>query len=319
MENLQRRKERLFLIMKDWYVLFVGLMLLAGCSNKKAASGKEMETISSGQIHISVDESFKPVIDEQIKVFEAAYPDAKILAEFKTEADCLRDLQKDSTRMIIISRGLSEAEEDFYIKKLEYKPSYVKVATDAIAVVINSANPDSVFTMAELKDMLSGKSEKNYNVVVDGKGLTSTIRFLVDSVLKGQSLGKNVTAAKNSEEVINYIAATSNAIGFVGVSWVTLSQEKNKELAKKVKMALVECKNCDKDVYAKPSQQTILFKQYPLVRGLYYVLKENYAGVGSGFTNFLSLERGQLIFSRASLVPSLMQFNRRRSQIKESE
>jgi phosphate transport system substrate-binding protein len=68
-------------------------------------------------------------------------------------------------------------------------------------------------------------------------------------------------------------------------------------------MALIECGNCEKDVYAKPSQQTITFNQYPLVRGLYYVLKENYAGMGSRFVNFLSTERGQLIFKRALLVP----------------
>jgi phosphate transport system substrate-binding protein len=304
--------------MKVWHCIIAGIMLCIACDNNSSSPSKQ-ESISSGQIHISVDESFEPVISEQIKVFESAYPTAKVIAEYKTEADCLRDFQKDSTRMIIISRGLSDKEEDFYIKKLEYKPTYVQVATDAIAVVINSTSNDSVFTMAQLKDMLAGKGEKPYNVVVDGKGLTSTVRFLVDSVLKGQSLGKNVTAAKNSKEVINYIAATPNAIGFVGVSWLTLSQDENKELASKVKIALIECKNCEKDVYAKPSQQTILFGQYPLVRGLYYVLKENFAGVGSGFTNFLSLERGQLIFSRANIVPSIMQFNRRRSQIKESE
>lgn len=305
--------------MKKSVVLLAFILLVAACKNKNGAPVQAMETISSGRIHISADESFQPVINQQIKVFESAYPTASVLPEYKKEADCLRDLQNDSTRMVIISRGLDAKEEEYYTKRLGFKPTWVKVASDAIAVVVNSSSADSVFTMAELKAMLSGKSVKTYNVVVDGKGLTSTVRFLLDSVLRGQPLGKNVTAAKNSEEVINYIAATSNAIGFVGVSWVTQVQDNNKGLADKIKMALIECKNCEKDVYAKPSQQTILFGQYPLVRGLYYVLKENFAGVGSGFTNFLSLERGQLIFSRANLVPSIMQFNRRRSQIKDSE
>ena len=293
------------------------LFLLWGC--KETGAPKAMETISSGQIKISVDESFKPVISQQIKVFESSYPDATIAAEYKTEADCLRDLQSDSTRMIIISRGLNSKEQEFYSKKLEYNASFAPVAFDAIAVVINSAETDSIFTIEQLQQILSGKSEKQYKVAVDGKGLTSTVRYLIDTLLKGNVLGKNVTAAKSSEEVINYIANTTNTIGFVGASWLTVWTDNNKALAGKVKMALIECKTCDKDVYAKPSQQTILFKQYPLVRGLYYVLKENFAGVGSGFSNFLSLERGQLIFSRANLVPSVMQFNRRRSQITESE
>lgn len=300
---------------------FIGGLALVIClwGCRENGPQKSIETISSGKINISVDESFEPVISQQLKVFESSYPDVTITAEYKTEADCLRDLQTDSTRMIIISRGLNSKEQDFYNKKLEYNASFAPVAFDAIAVVINSTDNDSVFTSKQLEDILSGKSERQYTVAVDGKGMTSTIRYLIDTLLNGKTLGKNVTAAKNSEEVINYIANTTNAIGFVGASWLTVWTENNKALANKVKMGLIECKTCDKDVFAKPSQQTILFRQYPLVRGLYYVLKENFAGVGSGFSNFLSLERGQLIFSRAGLVPSIMQFNRRRSQIKESE
>jgi phosphate transport system substrate-binding protein len=139
-------------------------------------------------------------------------------------------------------------------------------------------------------------------------------------LLNGGNFGKNVTGAKNSEDLINYIATTPGAIGFVGISWLTNPQTKQQEqLVSTVKMALIECKNCDKDVFARPSQQTITFNQYPLVRGLYYVLKENYAGLGSRFVQFLSTERGQLIFRRALLVPTRMNFDRRRTNINESE
>ena len=127
--------------------------------------------------------------------------------------------------------------------------------------------------------------------------------------MQGTPIGKNVTAAKNSEDVINYISTHTRCYWFC---WCKLDRwiEKKKS-AGKVKMALIECKKCDKDTYAKPSQQTITFKQYPLVRGLYYVLKENSVGLGSGFINFLSQERGQLIFKRANLVPAKMQLYRR--------
>jgi phosphate transport system substrate-binding protein len=52
-----------------------------------------------------------------------------------------------------------------------------------------------------------------------------------------------------------------------------------------------------------------MLKRYPLVRGLYYILKENYGGLGSGFANFMQYEKGQLIFWRAYLGPTRMQFN----------
>ena len=246
------------------------------------------------------------------------HPKAKIIAEFKPEAECFRDLQNDSTRMIIVSRGLTDEESKIYQANLDFKPLYAELAYDAIAVVVHNTNPDSVFSVEDLKEMLAGTSSKKYNVVVDGKSATSTVRYLIDSVLRGVPFGANVTAAKNSDDVINFIADNPNSIGFVGISWIGNPQEeKQRAYLKKVKMALIECKKCDKDTYAKPSQQTIMFRQYPLVRGLHYILKENVSGLGSGFLNFLSLERGQLIFRRAYLVPAKMQFYRRSTIIKE--
>ena len=92
--------------------------------------------------------------------------------------------------------------------------------------------------------------------------------------------------------------------------------ETNEDISKKIKFALVECKyNCDSGSFAKPSQATITYAQYPLVRPLYYILKENSNGLGSGFTNFLNLERGQLVFRRSYLVPATMYFGVRTGSI----
>lgn len=300
-------------------ILLVCILAAGFACKNNAGKGEAQETTSKGNITISIDESFQPVMEEQLKVFRSSFPNATIVAHYKPEADCLRDLQSDSTRMVIISRGLTAEEHEFFRGKWNYRPIYDEVAEDAVAVVVNKTHKDSVFTNAELKELLTGQSNKGLQVVVDGNSATSTVRYLLDSLLKGEALGKTVTGAKSSEDLISYVASTPGAIGFVGVSWMTNPQTEQQEQAiRNVKMALVECnKNCEKDEFARPSQQTIMFKQYPLVRGLHYVLRENFSGVGSGFVNFLTLERGQLIFSRASLVPSQMQFNRRRTNLVE--
>ena len=71
----------------------------------------------------------------------------------------------------------------------------------------------------------------------------------------------------------------------------------------------MECISCEENTFVKPYQANIMLKRYPLVRGLYYILKENYNGLGSGFANFLNYEKGQLIFRRAYLWPAKMNFN----------
>jgi len=306
--------------MKKWIVLVSGISLLFAACKNDSATKNGADSINNKTLRISVDESFQPVITEQVKVFESSYPDTRVIAEYKPEADCIRDLEKDSTKLVIISRELSPDETKYFNSKIEYKPEFGQLAEDAVAVIVNVNSRDSVFTVDELRQLLAGKGSKNLSIAIDGNSATSTVRYLRDSVLKGAPFGKNITGAKNSEDLINYIAATPGAVGFVGISWMTNPQSKEQEQAlTKVKMGLIECQNCDKDVFAKPSQQTITFKQYPLVRGLYYVLKENYAGLGSRFVQFITTERGQLIFRRALLVPTRMGFNRRTTNIKETE
>jgi phosphate transport system substrate-binding protein len=292
-------------------------LFFVSCNTAKKEDTRD--TPVKGEINISVDESFKPVIEEEILVHHSSFPDTKINVTYKSEAACFRDLNSDSTRMILVAKGLSDKEAEIFENKLSYKPQYGILAYDAVAVIVNRESKDSVFTIEQLKNILNGKNK--VMAVMDGRNATSTVRFLQDSVLKGAAFGANVVASENSEQVVDVVSKTPGAIGFVGLSWVGDAYDK-KQLAyqKKIRLALVECVKClEKDVFAKPSQATITYGEYPLARPLYYILKENAAGLGTGFMNFMSLERGQLIFRRAFLAPAKMAFNSRQGKIKDAD
>ena len=140
---------------------------------------------------------------------------------------------------------------------------------------------------------------------------TGTVRFAVDSILRGGSFDTAVVkAVADSRAVIDYISNNENAIGFVGISWIGNPEDSSQVRAlQKVKMAWIQCDKCKGQPYYKPDQTTIAARVYPLVRGLYYIVKENFNGLGSGFTGFLKFERGQLIFRRAYLQPEKMNFD----------
>jgi len=289
----------------------VGL-LLSGCSSKPKVT---QESPTSGTIHISVDESFKPVIDSEIKVFESSFPDARIIADYEPEAKCLRDLTTDSTRLILVTRGLTREEGNFYNDSFHMRPTFGVLAYDAIAVVVNPTSKDSIFSIADLVNMLNGTDTK-HQPVMDGVSATSTVRYAIDSILKGKSLGKNVTAARGSEEVVNYVANNPRAVGFVGVGWVGDWNDPNDtSFVQKIRVAAIQCTSCLGGTNVRPYQSNIALRRYPLVRSLYYVLKENFSGIGNNFVNFLQYERGQLIFSKAYLWPANMNFQIRDAQI----
>jgi phosphate transport system substrate-binding protein len=55
---------------------------LLSCGTNKTAD-PNIDTRIKGTINISADESFKPVIEAQVQVYEADYPDVKLNVHYK--------------------------------------------------------------------------------------------------------------------------------------------------------------------------------------------------------------------------------------------
>jgi phosphate transport system substrate-binding protein len=299
-------------------LVFLGLWLLAdSCTTFDEEQNQRTDTWNRGTINISADESFKPIVDAQVEVYESNQPGTKIIVHYKPEAECLKDLLNDSIRMVIVTRGFTKGEGDFMVDSLKIVPRQMVVARDAIAVIVNPLSLDSVFTMTELREILTGRFSKTLIPVFDGVKATSTVRYIVDSILKSDSLTPRSMAARTSESVIDYVAKTPDAIGFIGVSWIGNKEDTSQmQFLKKVKIARLE--STDKPGgYVLPYQVNIYEKRYPMVRDLVYILKENHKGLGSGFTDFLSGDQGQLIFKRAYLVPMQRNFTLRTARLRE--
>ena len=304
--------------MKIWGGVLWVLVGVAGisCNNKRS---QPTDSGTTGTIHISVDESFKPIIEEQISVFQSSNPKANIIAHYKTEADCWKDLMNDSIRMVVVTKNITQNEARYYFDSLGLYPKGELLASDAVALVVNRNAPDSVFTKEEVAGMLLGTGKLPYKPVFDGVNATSTVRFAIDSILKGKMLNTSViTAARTSKEVVEYIAENPGYVGFVGISWIGNPEDvQQQEMLKKVRIAWLPCDSCNEaGTYTKPWQEDILTKRYPYTREIFYVLKENHAGLGKAFVNFMNSDRGQLIFRRGYLIPARRIFMMRETQLK---
>lgn len=292
--------------------LLLGLFLTVSfisCGSGDNAQRMDIDRGDSGVIHISVDESFRPVIDSEIQVYEALHAKTRIIAEYKPEAECLKDLQNDSTRMIIITRPLTSEEERFYKQKLSYYPHSGIVAFDAVAVVVNRQSPDSIMYQADLRSIMDGSIGGNKKIIFDGVSGSSVFQYVQDSVLRGKTLDTaRVFGVNGSEEVLKRVENDKNLIGLIGVSWIGNPEDTTQlSFLQRVRIAALNCR-CPEKTFVKPYQYNILTLRYPYVRGVYYILKENYSGLGSAFANFLESERGQLIFKRAYLGPAKINF-----------
>ena len=285
------------------------ILLILSCDDKP----KFPDTLSKGVIDISADESYQPIIEEQLKVFDSSYPEAKITVHYKPEAECFKDYFDKKARIILVTRELTEAEKAQCEPKSIY-PTSQALAGDGIAVIVNNTCPDSVLDSDALNGILTGVYKKKFTVVFDNQE-SSTVRFITDSLLKGGKLGTNVFAAKGSKEVIDYVSKNPEAIGFVGMSYVYANEDTSSTGTFITNVTVVAMQNKKDRQFYKPYQAYVALKSYPLTRKLFYINSESYHGLGTGFANFLASYRGQLIFLHAHFFPLKEQITIREAKV----
>ena len=296
-------------LLKYILLFFVVAVVVASCDE----APKNQDNLGKGTIDISVDESYQPVIDEQLRVFDSSYPDAKINIHYKPEAECFKDYFENKARIILVTRPLTKGEKEQCDQQKIYTTS-MKLCRDAVAVIVNNSSEDTLLDMNVLKGILTGVYKKKYTVVFDNQA-SSIVRFVVDSVLKGAKLGANVFAAKGSRDVVDYVAKNPDAIGFVGLNYVSDSTDPNNTGTFINTVKVVAMKNDSTGEFLKPYQAWLALKTYPLYRSLYYINRESYPGLGTGFANFLVAQRGQLIFKFAHMFPVNAEMIVREAQI----
>jgi phosphate transport system substrate-binding protein len=286
----------------------------SSCDSGNSGKEKNVETTTKGNISISVDEGYKPVIEQQLKVFDSSFPEGHIRANYKSEKQCFEDLFKDSARLILTSRDLTAAEKKAYTSNGIVTRS-LGVAMDAIAVIVNPKSADSFMTVGQLKEVLQGKFARTYTVVFDN-AQSGTVRYMLDSLIPGKELSSKSYATKDNEAVIDYVAQNENAIGLVGVNHVYDPEDKSGIGAFKKNVKVVAMMNDSTGEFYQPYQAYIALMQYPLSRTLFFITRDTWQGLGAGFANFLCSQRGQMIFNKARLVPLRVQLTIRETEIK---
>ncbi len=302
------------------YIIRLSLMLVVALPffYSCGSTGKYTDTPTSGEVTITADETLRPIIDSQLKVFQALYRQAHVRILYKPEADCIKDLLNDTSKVIITARELQTNEKDF-LSKLKYFPVATPVAKDAIAFITNIENPDTVLSMYQLRNILSGKLDNwekldanfkggKITIVFDNKA-GSSLRYIREAVLVTDTLSSQVFAASTNADVIEYIIKNKNAIGIIGVNWAKDKEDTTNLLFNKKFTVLGikdDAKLNDEVEYPQPYQAYIQMGYYPLCRTIYCVNRESRSGLGTGFVSFIASDRGQRIFLKSGLVPATM-------------
>jgi len=288
--------------MKTISFLLLCVVTLAACKQQKNENKVE-ETRTSGNLTMLVDESFGPVVDDQIVIFNLDYPNAKIKTVLGNENKILPTFLNDSVRVAILSRKLTPEEEKRYTSR-GIKVNASRFAIDGIALITNADNIDTTINVNEIIDIFKGKIS-NKSLVFDN-AYSSTIRYFKDLAQVKDLPEKGVYTQSSNNDVIKYIAENKNFIGVVGLNWLS---EDNEEMATYLpKVKIIGVKNIKgkkgDDQFYKPLQTNLINGLYPFYRNIYILDCEGRDGLGTGFANWLMGDRGQLIVLKSGLAPN---------------
>ncbi|MDO7853925.1 PstS family phosphate ABC transporter substrate-binding protein [Hymenobacter convexus] len=303
-------------------------LVVASCNGPGTPGAQDTPT--SGTVAVGVDETFAPILQAEIDTFGKLYPNAHLKTSFQPEEKVMVDLVNDKIKLAVVSRELN-AEEKADFEKQTISTRTTHIGIDGLAIVLNRSNPDSLLTVAQLADIFTGK-KANWNQISGKKGLaainvvfdanrSSTARFVRDSVTRGAALTPRVFAATSNPALIDYVATHPNAIGVVGVNWISDRDDPAAmKFANKVRVASITSRpNPTSADYIQPYQVYLAEKtpaqmaehpelqNYPLRRNLYIISREARAGLGTGFASFVAGKSGQLIFQKSGLLPAQMQ------------
>lgn len=302
--NTMKRKSLLFSIL-------TALIAFAGCEQPRDKSGKVLDTPTTGEINIVVDEGYQPVIESCIDVFDSVYRQAKIHARYASEGEAVAALLNDSVEVIIISRQLT-AEESKFFESRGFKPKVTPFAHDAIAFVLNPANRDTVFTQAQIRDIVSGKIANWAQVnpkstlgdirLVFDHALSGTVRYAKDSINAGEPLSPKASALNTNAQVIEYVKQQKNAIGIISANWISDTDDSGvQKFLKEIVLADV-APAAGEEAYG-PYQAYLVKGWYPYKRTVYIINAQARPGLGLGFSSYLAAD-GQRIILKDGLLPA---------------
>lgn len=295
---------------KSVLVVVSVVLMLTGCRDRDK-DGRILDTPTSGTVKIAIDESLRPLLEAEIATFEALYHRADIEEIYLPEAEAIDALISDSVRMAVITRRFTK-EETQYFKDIRITPTVRDIAISAVALIVHRNNPDTLITMDQIKALLQGeinswddigsKNKAGIEIVFDNPN-SGLIRHLKDSVAGVETLPSNTFAVENNQAVINHVSENPNALGLIGLEWISDKDDStSNSFLKRIRVMSV----AGDSTHFKPYQAYLALKYYPLSRRITMLSREARSGLASGFMAFVGSERGQRIVLKAGLVPATM-------------
>ena len=166
------------------------------------------------------------------------------------------------------------------------------VAKDALCIYVNPSNPVRNLTLDELRNIYECKIEnwkelngKNQKIIPVIRNMNSgTHLYFKDHILLGEEYCSDVEVKPTTPDIINYVEANENAIGYGSIGY-------------KGKITSLNIEGIE------PSVQNAQNDSYPITRYLHFFTSRTRKGAVKNFIDWVLSPVGQKVIKQSGFIP----------------
>ena len=236
--------------------------------------------------------------------YQAEHPDISISVTGGGSGTGIAALLNKTVDIANASRQM-QAEEIKQAEANGFDPVEFVVSRDAIAVIVNPANPVSQLTMQQISDIYSGRINNWSKVGGQDKPIVRLSRevnsgthvYFRDTVVRlGDKNNKTLFATDtlllpSSEGIISEVRQNPNAVGYDGLGYVPAD------------LKVIAVAKDAASPYVLPSIATVNDKSYPVARDLYMYTAGQPTGAVKAYLDWIVSSEAQVIVADLGFVP----------------
>ncbi len=269
----------------------------------------------SGKVNSNGSDTLANLMTLWTEAFKHRYPNIDIQIQAAGSSTAPPSLISGTANLGPMSRKMKDMESQAFEKKHGYKPTYIRVAIDALAIYVHKDNPVKGLSLAQLDAIYSStrkcayKSEikkwgqleltgswKDRSIQLYGRNSASgTYGYFKKKALCKGDFKSNVNEQPGSSSVVQSVTTSIGAIGYSGIGYKT-SGVRAVPIAKKPGKP-----------YIKATAENAAKGKYPLARYLYVYInkhpKKPLSPQVREFLKFVLSKQGQQVVIKDGYIP----------------
>ncbi len=245
------------------------------------------------QVIINGSTTVLPVVQKAGEAFMASHPGTELSISGGGSGNGIKALIEKQCDVAMSSRDIKDKEKDAAAKN-GITPLRTAIAIDAIVPVVHPANKVGALTLAQLRDIYTGKvtnwkdlgGEDAQIVAISRDTSSGTFESWEELVMNKERVSPRALMQASNGSVVQTVSKNKNAIGYVGLGYVD----------KSTRPVAVDG--------VSPSAETAISKQWPIARELYIFTNGAPQGAVKEFVEYLvAPDKGQKDVLAVGYVP----------------